>query len=248
MASSTCPACGASAFVTTAGDEGTCTRCGYASGESNRCPHCRAIARVEGTGIDRVCAVCGGPRIPGGFGGEAATNALREQRRALANAKVASIATVIQAAFAVLGTLLGLALLPEAIAGKILVFAIALVPLVLALRSRSRANDARAAAKDAAERAWQAAAEDATAHRPEGITAAALGEALGVEQMYADKLLTSLAVHDRARVDVGDDAEVRYSVPPGAQVRVAPALSDEEAAEAELLSDVPQKEREGRVR
>lgn len=243
MATSTCPACGANAFAAQ-GDGGTCSRCGYSSGESNRCPHCNAVARIENAGRDAVCAVCGGPRIPGGFGGEAAQNALREQQKALANARMASVATMIQGVFAAAVTLIALALLPASVAGKLIVFALAVAPLVLAIRSRGRAAKARELAMAAGERACQAAAEDVAARATSGITPATLAKTLGIEDARAEALLTSLAVHDRTRIDVGDDAEVRYSVGPDPLVRIGPEPAEEE----ELAEDAKPGQREGRVR
>lgn len=243
MATSTCPACGANAFAAQ-GDGGTCSRCGYTSGESNRCPHCNAVARIENTGRHAVCAVCGGPRIPGGFGGDAGKSALREQQKALANARLASVATIIQGIFAVAVTLIALAILPASLVGKVILFALAVVPLVLAMRSRGRAAKARELARAAGERAWQAAAEDVAARAKSGITPAALAKTLGIEAAHADALLTSLAVHDRTRIDVGDDAEVRYSVGPDTLVRIGPEAAEEE----ELAGDAKPGQREGRVR
>jgi hypothetical protein len=231
----TCPACGAAAFNAATG---TCTRCGYAAGETNRCPHCNAVARTEGAGQASVCAVCGAPRIPGNFGGDASVLALREQKKHLGKARLASIATVLQALFAAIATLIGLAILPEAIMGKVIVFAIAVIPIILALRSRSRATAARESAKEASERAWQAAAEDVAAQaKGSGVTASALGKTLGIESAYADKLLTQLTVHDRTRIDVGDDEEgVRYSVAPVAPDQLV--RIDDTHEEAELAAEI----------
>jgi hypothetical protein len=219
MTSPACPACGHATWTATHHGDGSCSRCGYASGEANRCPHCGATARTEGVGPTTVCAVCGGPRIPGGFGGEAATSALKEQKKHLADARLASFATIVQGLFATIATLIGLAVMPAAIVGKLFILAIAIVPVLLALRSRSRANTAREKAKEANDRAWQAAAEDVAAKAKEdGVTAAGLAKTLQIEPARADQLLTALAVHDRTRIDVGDDAEVRYSVASGLRV------------------------------
>ena len=236
MTTSACPACGANAFVA-GGDGGTCEQCGYASGESSRCPHCKAMARIEGSGKRAVCAVCGGPRIPSNLGGEAASAALRQQKKALANARLASAATVFQGLAAVLVTLVGLAVAPAALVGKLIVFALAAAPLFLALRSRSRATRARALAEEASDRAWHAAAEDAAARAKQGVTVDALAKMLGVEPAEADRLLTDLTVHDRARIDVGDDAEVRYS-----------ALADPRVAEEDSpLESEESDDRKGRA-
>ena len=249
MPTSTCPACGADAFVAVAGSgetgsAGQCSHCGYTSGKSSRCPHCNAMARVDGAGLASVCAMCGGPRVPGNLGGEAALSALREQKKALANAQAASVATVIQGVVATVATLVGLALLPASIAGKAIVFALALVPLVLALRSRARATTARVNATRAGERAWQAAAEDVAGRAKDGTTAPALAKTLGIPPEHAEKLLTALTVNDRTRIEVGDDAEVRYTVGTDARVRVG----EEMPAEDELAGDATPADREGRVR
>jgi hypothetical protein len=225
---STCPACGAAAF---ASDKGVCERCGYASGEGNRCPLCGAIARIEGTGRSAVCAVCGGPRIPGGFGGQNAIAALREEKKHRSDARASSIATIVQGMFAAIAALIALAILPASLIGKVVVLAMALSPILLALRSRSRATKARALASAANERAWQAAAEEIAERSKQGVTAAELASKLGLPATEADRILTSLAVHDRTRVDVGDDAEVRYSVAPeiDAQARARIAADELEA-------------------
>jgi hypothetical protein len=157
--------------------------------------------------------MCGGPRVPGAHGGESTRLALVEQKKHSNAARFASVSTIVQGIFAFVTTLIGLAILPASLVGKVLVFAIAIGPLVLAMRSRMRAATARKKAAAANERAWQAAAEDVARHVKGGVTAEGLGRALGIEATDADKLLTSLTVHERTRIDVGDDAEVRYSVP-----------------------------------
>src|SRR5689334_8555214 len=104
----TCPACGKQAV-----QNGVCSNCGYAQGEGNRCPHCGATARVEpkvfGTITRWVCAMCGGPRIPGGFGGEDAQNALREGKTLLSAATRAKARSIAWSILAVLATLVVLA-------------------------------------------------------------------------------------------------------------------------------------------
>jgi hypothetical protein len=189
--------------------------------------------------------MCGGPRIPGGFGGETASNALREQKKALANARLASVATVIQGIFASAVTLIALAIMPASLVGKLVLLVLAIAPLVLAVRSRARATKAREHARAASERAWQAAAEAAAAHSKEGITPPALAKMLAIPPEHADELLTALAVQDRTRIDVGDDAEVRYSVGPDRLVRIG---AEPSAAEEELADDAKPGQREGRVR
>jgi hypothetical protein len=228
------------------GSGGTCGRCGYAAGEANRCPHCGAVARTEppqiGTaeGVRAVCAVCGGPRIPNAEGGEASAKHLVEQRAHLGRARLASAATVFQGMFAALATLAAIVLAPATLVGKAFLFAIALVPLLLAVRSRGRAAAARKLAGDAGEKAWQAAAEAIAKSAPRGVTAAGLAKALAIDEAFADRLLTSLAVHDRTRIDVGDDAEVRYSVAPETRTRI----TDETADDSAVWDEMAEKQKE----
>ena len=200
----TCPACSATAF-----DAGTgiCGRCGYAEGEANRCPHCGAVARLNGEGRKAVCAVCEGPRIPNNLGGAVATDALRQQQTLLGKAKLGSIVTIAQGILATIICVIGLAIHP-ALTGSIVVAALAALPLLLSVRTRLRTARFRSEAAAAGDRAWQAAAE-VMAHG--GITANRLAERLSLEPAEADRLLTALAVEDRTRIDVGDDAEVVYS-------------------------------------
>ncbi len=239
MATTVCPACGANAFASE-GDGGTCARCGYASGEANRCPHCGVVSGVEGAGEKAICPHCGGPRIPSNLGGEAAADALRQQKKALANARAASLATVLQALFAAVVTLIGLGVGPASIVGKVILFALAAAPLILAMRSRSQATRAREAAREAGTRAWRTAAEDAVTRSSSGVTVEGLAKMLGVDPARADALLTELAVHERARIDVGDDAEVRYSAAPG------PRVGELETSEAPLSDEEAERGRAGR--
>ena len=80
------------------------------------------------------------------------------------------------------------------------------------------------------------------------MTVAELATRLKIDPERADQLLTQLAVHDRTRIDVGEDAEVRYSIGPDAgdglsRVRVDAteeqfrALEASEAAEAAHIDD-----------
>ena len=210
----TCSACGANAV-----EGGVCGRCGNPSGESNRCPHCNAIARVEPKGAGEkltwVCGVCAGPRMPGGLGGDAAATPLREAKASL------SLATRLRLSyrfFAFAAALSMFALLSAVLGGAnvfiVIVAIAAAMQTVLALRQRSKAQRATADANEALGRAWLAAAEDVASHAKNGVTVAELASRLKIDAVKAEKLLTELAVHDRTRIDVDDDAEVRYSVSP----------------------------------
>lgn len=228
----TCPACGANAF-----EGGVCARCGYAAGEMHRCPHCGAIARVEprveGTVTTWVCAVCGGPRIPRGAGGEQAAVALREAKALLGGATRAKARSVAWTILAVLATLVVIAAsAKEAFAATLVLLVLAIVPALLAVRARMQGKGRKENADAALERAWLAAAEQVAARARGGVTADDLAKELSIDPGRADALLTKLAVHDKTRIDVGDDAMVRYSVAPDVLAEAAAAELDADQEEA----------------
>lgn len=229
-----CPACGKQAV-----ENGVCSNCGYAQGEGNRCPHCNATARieakVEGTITRWVCAMCGGPRIPGGFGGDESKNALREAKTlfgAATRAKARSIAWTILAVLATLVVVAASA--KEAIAATVALSIMAIVPAFLAVRARGQGNKRMENGDAALDRAWLAAAEELAATQKNGVTAKELGKALQIDEARADKLLTQLAVHDKTRIDVGEDAEVRYSAAADVRARIAQESENDEEQEEEL--------------
>ena len=210
----TCSACGARAV-----SGGVCGRCGNTSGEANRCPHCGAIARVEPKGagvlLHWVCGVCGGPRMPNGVGGEAVTTPLREARASQQRALRARAQFWAFTVMALFFTMVALAAWPvAALVSHLILLAMAAAPTLFAVRARARAGRAAEAESEALERAWLAAAEDVTSRAKKGVTVAELAKQLHIEPVKAEKLLTQLAVHDRTRIDVDEDAEVRYSIAP----------------------------------
>jgi len=95
---------------------------------------------------------------------------------------------------------------------KIIFLVLAIAPTLMALRARSRAAKASGEGNEAVDRAMLAAAEKLASQAKKGVTVAELASLLKVDAVKAEKLLTQLAVHDRTRIDVDDDAEVRYSV------------------------------------
>lgn len=168
-----------------------------------------------------MCGVCGGPRIEGNLGGETAVDALKEQQKHLGEARMRSIATVLQGMFVMAVGFAMVVVRPEAFLAQAIFFALAAVPLALAVRNRSRAGKARGLAKEANDRAMQAAAEDAARG---GATAKQVAKRLRIAPDAAEKLLNTSAVHDRVRIDVHDEsAEVVYRSDDG----------DDEAARAD---------------
>jgi len=182
--------------------------------------------------------------MPGGLGGEEAAGPLREARGHRGRAIRARAMSWVLGLMATFTTLVAVAAWPASLVGKLIFLALALTPAILAVRARARSGASTEKEQAALEQAWLSAAEQVAAESKEGVTATELAKRLKVEPARADKLLTELAVHDRTRVDVGDDAEIRYSVTPdalaGARVRVEDPLAEaalEEAAEAEADAD-----------
>lgn len=248
----TCSACGSDQVT-----DGICERCGFASGEQNRCPHCGSVARIEprgtfgGAGVSPgtwVCGVCGGPRTPGGLGGDKAAGPLKEAKLLRGRAIRSRATSIVLALMTAFITLVTLAAWPAALVAKLILLVLAVTPAVLAMRARGKATDAKEKAEAEMDKAWLAAAEDVAKRASKGVTATELAKRLKVDPAKAEKLLTELAVNDRTRIDVDDDAEVRYSVAPEdrdqGKVRVSTDEDDplvraieEAAAASERLDD-----------
>jgi hypothetical protein len=158
--------------------------------------------------------------MPGGLGGEDAVGPLREAKAFL------SLVTRLRAAFWVFAviatfmTLVAMAAWPVGLVAKLILLTLAVAPTAFAVRARSRASKFTASANEALGRAWLAAAEDAATHAKNGITVAELASRLKIAPVKAEKLLSELAVHDRTRIDVDDDAEIRYSIAPEVKTKV----------------------------
>ena len=166
--------------------------------------------------------MCGGPRIPGGFGGDEARGALREAKTLFSGATRAKARSIAWTILAVLATLVVVAAsAKEAIVATIALSLMAIIPAVLAMRAHGQGKKRKENGDAAEGRAWLAAAEEIAATHKDGVTAKELGKALQIDEGRADKLLTQLAVHDKTRIDVRDDAEVVYSARPDVLARVS---------------------------
>lgn len=174
--------------------------------------------------------MCGGPRTPGGLGGDEAKAPLREAKLLRGKAirsRAASLVFFLMAAFA---TLVAVAAWPAALVAKLLLLALAVTPTALGVRARGNASTSTSKAEEAMDRAWLAAAADVVTRSKKGVTASELAKRLKIDDERADKLLTELAVNDRTRIDVDDEAEVRYSVHPDDQAKVRVGSDDEDDA------------------
>ncbi len=154
--------------------------------------------------------------MPSSLGGDQAVTPLREAKASQAAAARSRAAFWFFTMMTLFFTLVALAAWPVGVAGKLLLLVMAMAPAALAVKSRATATGATTDAREAIEKAWLAAAEDAAGQATSGVTVAELAARLKVDPAKAEQLLTQLAVHERTRIDVDDDAEIRYSIP-GAQ-------------------------------
>ena len=191
---------------------------------AERCPHCGGVARadVRGQGAWRhwICSACSGPRLPPGVTSPSATASLKEAQTATLFARRLRVSALFLSLATLFITLFGLAVAPIGGFARVILLVAELAPLLLALRSRRRANRISKRADEAMEKAWLAAAEDIAKGHKNGVTVKELATTLKVDESRADKLLTELTVHDRTRIDVDDDAEIRYSAGPEGSSRV----------------------------
>ncbi len=148
----------------------------------------------------------------GAAGSEAANGPLREARASEIRSRKARASVWAFGFMAVFFTLIALAAWPAALAWKLFLLAFAVTPTLLAMRARNRATIASADATEALDRAWLGAAETIAKGTKKGVTVAELAARLKIDPVRAEALLTKLAVQDGTRIDVDDDAEVRYSI------------------------------------
>jgi hypothetical protein len=179
--------------------------------------------------------------MPAGVSAAAAMTPLREAKASQSRAARARATFWLFALMATFFTLVALAAWPAALLAKLILLTLAVTPTAFAVRARARAARAKGDANEALDRAWLAAAEEVASHAKKGVTVAELASRLKIDPVKAEKLLTQLAVHERTRIDVDDDAEVRYSVSPeldtSAQGRVRVDATEEQfraLEEAEL--------------
>jgi hypothetical protein len=180
------------------------------------CPHCRALAVISPHPKLRwVCGACGGPRVPADVPGHRGTDAtvrvLASARRKQAAAFGMRAATILFALVAVLGVGLGAILWIPAHAAALVVggFGTAALMLAFFLSKRAAANDRGALAE--VDRAWTMVADEIMRAVKRDVTPRELSEWMRTDEAHAEKMLTELSATDRVRLDVGDDAELRFS-------------------------------------
>ncbi len=206
--------------------------------DADRCPHCGARAAVSPSAALRwVCGACGGARVLG-LGGRPdprTVTALVSARQARASAfGWRAGAVVLGLAAGMAATLAALVGLASHVAALVVAGIAALLALV-AFGARGRGSRAARESKSLLDDAYVAAAETIARERDSALTAGALAQAMQIDRAAAEAILTRLSVAGRARVDVGDDADLRYRIdaeppstdasPPGDEPRDASPVS-----------------------
>ena len=111
------------------------------------------------------------------------------------------------------------------LAGAI-VFPIVLIFAAFAIVARTRAKASAAEAKRALDAAWAGAAAQIVAAHGGETTAAELARTMHLSEPEAEAILSTLSSTDRARIDVGDDAELHYRVPPEGETAMDEGASE----------------------
>ena len=241
-ASHTCRVCAASV----PGGAARCERCGAAQTDLGPCPLCNGQGvSSQHPELRYACDLCGGPRIP------RRDARVKSSGREVPLLRKADAARKARAMFnglaAASGVALALTVIPFAVLLAVVGFKVLLLlpgllftglfagMLAFAVsRARSRGNEIA----PALDGAWLAAATDVARQSAGPITAADLGQKLGLEEPQAEELLALLDVDSalggapipRLRVGAGDAV-----APPTTSSTVVTSSAEAEA----LLEDAP---------
>jgi hypothetical protein len=213
-------------------------------GEHARCPHCRGITRVEPHPTKRwVCAACGGPRIPlakGATLSEDVAEPLRRSAEAAGLALGARLAAGASAFVALLGVGLGAVLALASVLAAVGAVVVGAAVAFVALRFRRRARGFAADAERELDVAWERAVE-AMLRRGGERTPAALAKELRIPEALVEELVARLSADDKARIEVGDDAELHVaSMAPPVRVEVGDDAGRDTEAEAQAEAEAAQ--------
>jgi hypothetical protein len=180
------------------------------------CPHCRAVAAAERSPTLRWrCAVCGAPVVPsdGSFPrGHGELPNLVGAARANAMAFGWTAATVVFAGVAALTASVALLLWGGTHGAAAILAVVAGSALALAAASGLRARARRGEAGAQIDRAWRGVTAELLAARGTALTPRDLMRALPLDEPIAEHLLAELSAEGRARVAVGEDAQLSYRV------------------------------------
>lgn len=178
------------------------------------CPHCGGTTIVERHAALRwTCGVCGGPIVPADVelarsNAELASLVRAKRTRAIAFGWTAAAIVLSLSALMAFGLgalLLLVAKLAPAILGGL---GVVLGAMAWSMRGRARAADATSQRE--LDAAWESVAAEIVRARG-NVTSAELARIMRTTEAHAEALLAATAVHADVRVDVGEDAELRYS-------------------------------------
>ncbi len=177
------------------------------------CPHCGGMTVVLPDPRFRwVCGACGGPRVPGAAGKNAPLARARVAQAAAFGWGAGSIALAFTGALTSgMAALLWTA--SHGLGGGIGV--LGAIFLVFAWRASARAGARRSDAAREVKAGWREGARTILAARGGNMTAAELAREMRIEPPEADELLTDLAAHDEAHLEI-DDGDVRFRIEPPA--------------------------------
>ena len=197
-----------------------------ASPELALCPHCGGMTVLAADPRYRwVCGACGGPRVPGASGKSAALARARAAQAAAFGWGAGAIALALTGALTA-----GLAALLFMVSQGlgIGIGVMAAMFLLFGWRSSARAGKRRREAADAVKQGWREGAKVILTTRGRDTTAAQLAAIMQVDTETADELLTDLAAHEEARIDI-DDGNVKFRIDALAKEPAAALEADAEA-------------------
>ena len=217
------------------------------AGEENRCPHCRGLTRLEEHAFYRwVCGACGGPRVPASDGRVVSERATSELVRANSARKQAFVARLAAIGLALTGTLtaaLGLLLTLASTVVGLMILATAAALLVASVMIGARSRRQSEQARRLTFEAWESIAEKVVELHGGTLTGPELAKKLHTTEADVERMMSFLSVDDRVRIDVGPDAEVRYTT--AARIALVPDTSGPAAGAAETVDANAGDESEG---
>lgn len=184
------------------------------------CPHCGGNTRlVVDDRLRWVCGSCGGARVPTPdprSHSAAEKQHLLRSKELVRNAHLISFGATLTAMGATGAALFATLYIFVAHWGGVVPLLLIGVSGVLSLLTIVFGRTARARLDEAKEQvtsAWEAVLEALMRIHDRPLTAAELGSMMNTTEPDAERLLTMLSVDDRVTSAVGEDAQIRYSLP-----------------------------------
>lgn len=183
---------------------------------SEPCPHCGGQTRLEESARFRwVCAVCGGPRIPVKDERAHSQREKESLRRSNLAAKRAFGWRVAASGLGLTGALvagLGTIFAGNHVVVGVVILAVALALIIAAMQFAGNARKELTNAKLATFEAWGMVGEALLRLHGGQLSAKEIAALMQTTEGDAERMMTVLTTDSRVRVDLGDDAELRYRV------------------------------------